>query len=197
MKVLDLGCGAGGWSIPFIEDGDEVWGIDIKNHGYPGHLIEEDIRNLDGYGFHDMDFIIGSPPCTEFSGPKHAWPKNHPANPKEGVALVKEFERLINEAQPKYWALENIANMTKWYNPKTIWRFRISHSGRRLLWGTLPIPLGPEFRFKRVFGCTRETRLKYGRRSVRNSVKRAMIPYPIARFIADTAKASVKMAKPK
>lgn len=32
MKVLDLGCGKGGWSIPFIEDGDEVWGYPIARH---------------------------------------------------------------------------------------------------------------------------------------------------------------------
>ncbi len=38
-------CGLGGWSIPFIEDGDEVWGVDIKDYGYPGQLIKEDVRN--------------------------------------------------------------------------------------------------------------------------------------------------------
>lgn len=167
-----------------------MWGIDIKDYGYPGKLIQEDIRNLDGYGFSDMDLIIGSPPCTEFSGPKHAWgpSQGHPPAPGEGVKLVKEAERFINQAQPRFWALENIQNMTKWYSPKPIWKFRISHSGRRLLWGNLQVPLGPEFRFKRVFGCTRETRLRYGRKSVRNSAKRAMIPYPIARFIADSVK---------
>ena len=190
MKVLDLFCGKGGWSIPFIEDGDEVWGVDIKDYGYPGKLILGDIRELDGYGFWDTDLIIGSPPCTEFSGPKHAWgpSQGHPPKPEEGVALVKEAERFIRQAQPQFWALENIENMRKWYDPKPIWKFRISHSGRRRLWGNIPIPLGPEFRFQRVFGCTRETRLKYGEKSVRNSARRAMIPYPIARFIADTVK---------
>lgn len=101
---------------------------------------------------------------------------------------MKEFERFINQAQPRYWALENIANMKKWYSPKPIWTFKISHSGRRLLWGNLPMALGPEFKFARVFGCTRETRIKYGRKSVRESSRRAMIPYPIARFVADNAK---------
>lgn len=39
MKILDLFCGKGGWSIPFIEQyGDEVWGIDIQDLGYPGHV---------------------------------------------------------------------------------------------------------------------------------------------------------------
>src|SRR6267378_3618119 len=70
MKVLDLFCGMGGWSKPFIEDGDEVWGIDVKDFHYPGILIKEDIRALDGYGFGDMDLIIGSPPCSEFSKAK-------------------------------------------------------------------------------------------------------------------------------
>ena len=157
MKVLDLGCGRGGWSKPFIEDGDEVWGIDIADYHYPGKLIQEDIRKLDGYGFWDMDLIIGSPPCTEFSGPKHVWgpAQGHPPNPVEGVKLVKEFERFIQQAQPRFWALENIENMRKWYDPKPIWKFRISHSGRRLLWGNLNIPLSPEMKFNRVFGCSK------------------------------------------
>jgi site-specific DNA-cytosine methylase len=190
MRVLDLCCGKGGWSIPFIEDGDDVWGIDIENHGYPGKLIKADIRELDGFGFWDMDLIIGSPPCTEFSGPKHAWGPavGHPPHPEEGVALVRECERFIQQAGPRFWALENIQAMTKWYSPKPIWKFKISHSGRRLLWGNIQFPLSPEFKFNRVFGCTRETRLRYGRKSVRNSAQRAMIPYPVARFVANTVK---------
>ena len=188
MKVLDLFCGMGGWSIPFLEDGDDVWGIDIKNYGYPGHFISSDIRELDGYGFSDMDLIIGSPPCTEFSGPKHAWPKNHPPKPEEGVKLIEEFHRFVREAQPRFWAMENIQNSEKWYKVKPQWRFKISHSGRRFLWTNIRIPLSPEFRFDRVFGCTKETRLRYGRKSVRASHLRAKIPYSIARFIADIVK---------
>ena len=64
LRVLDLFCGMGGWSIPFIEVGDEVVGIDIKNQGYPGELIIQDIKTLDGSLFRNFDLIIGSPPCT-------------------------------------------------------------------------------------------------------------------------------------
>src|SRR3989337_672554 len=111
MRVLDLFCGMGGWSIPFIEDGDEVWGIDIKDYGYPGKLILGDIRELDGYGFWDMDLIIGSPPCNESSIAKDIG--RQPRDIEAGLALVREFYRFVKEARPKLWGLENVWLMAR------------------------------------------------------------------------------------
>jgi len=71
LKVLDLFCGMGGWSIPFIEDGDFVVGVDIVNVGYPGNLILQDVRTIDGRRFRGFDLIIGSPPCAPFSHARH------------------------------------------------------------------------------------------------------------------------------
>src|SRR5436309_3262795 len=109
-KLLDLFCGMGGWSKPFIDDGDEVWGIDIENYNYPGQLIQEDVRKLDGYGFTDIDIIIGSPMCRDFSVAgrfgngqgRYHW--KVPQDPQRGMILVNEFKRFVNEAQPKIWA---------------------------------------------------------------------------------------------
>src|SRR3989337_3839591 len=116
MKVLDLFGGMGGWSIPFIENGDEVWGVDIKDYGYPGKLILGDIRELDGYGFWDMDLIIGSPTCRDFSvagrfgNGNGKWHWKVPQDPQRGLILVKEFKRFIQQAQPPFWAMENVEN---------------------------------------------------------------------------------------
>ena len=96
--MLDLCCAAGGWSVPFLEYGDEVVGIDIKKtyKPYPGQLILQDIRTVDGSRFKDFDLIIGSPPCVEFSNARyksrHVHGKN--PNPEKGMELINEFWRI-------------------------------------------------------------------------------------------------------
>ena len=59
-----------------------------------------------------------------------------------------------------------------------------------MFWGNIPIPLSPEFRFNRIMAVSKETRDRYkGTGEIRHdSASRAVIPYPIARFIADTVK---------
>jgi hypothetical protein len=197
MKVLDLFCGMGGWSIPFIEDGHEVWGIDVIDYGYPGKLVKEDIHQLDGYGFQDMDLIIGSPPCTEFSIAKEfgKYGKGQKRNIEKGFNLIADFYRFVQEAQPKFWAMENVSNLEQWWTEPPIWRFRISRGGRRSLWGNIPIGLSPEYRFQRAFGISREARRKYkelGQTDIRDPKHRAMIPYPIARFVANAVASAYK-----
>ena len=193
MKVLDLFCGKGGWSIPFLEDGDEVWGIDIKDYRYPGKLIRSDIRDLDGFGFHDMDLIIGSPPCTEFSQAKMMFagraknPYRIP-NPEKGLELVRDFYRFVEQAKPRFWAMENVSRMENWWKEKPLWRFMISIGGKRTLWGNLPLGLSPEFRFRRCFGVTKETRRRHKTQLRHTAADRALIPYPVARFVADSVK---------
>jgi len=65
MKVLDLFCGMGGWSKPWIESGHDVTGIDIMDYNYPGKFIQADLLNWEPDQYYDM--VFASPPCTEFS----------------------------------------------------------------------------------------------------------------------------------
>lgn len=185
MKVLDVCCGLGGWSIPFVEDGDEVVGIDIVPFKeYPGQIIVQDIRTIDGHRFEDYDFIVGSPPCNEFSIAKERSMANHPKIVKrdieKGLRLIHEFERIVREAKPRFWAMENVEAMTKYYTKAPSWHFMVSKGGKRCLWSNFSIPLSPQFRFKRkirdIPGWPKTRPL------------RAKIPYPIARFVADTVK---------
>mgnify|MGYP000147264852 CR=1 FL=1 len=188
LKVLDLFCGAGGWSIPFIKDGDYVVGVDIRDVGYPGKLILKDVRELDGRQFRGFDLIIGSPPCEEFSIAKEFWVhKGRLRNIEKGLELVRHFYRIVEEAQPKFWAMENVWQLTKYWHEKPIWKFRISRRGIRALWGNIPIPLALDFQFR--------TRLciDYG---WEKRYLRAKIPYPIARFIADCVKNALRAEEP-
>ncbi len=188
MKILDLFCGLGGWSIPFVEDGDEVIGIDIVNFKeYPGKLIIKDIREIQGRDFYNYDLIIGSPPCNEFSVVKEIWKgtKNE-RNVEKGLELIKEFIRVIKEAKPKIWLMENVKNLYDkgWYRKvkglgEPIDFFRISKRGYRCLWGNIkihiPEELYPETDIWRRYGW-------------KTRPYRAKIPYPIARYIANEVK---------
>jgi hypothetical protein len=202
MKILDLFCGKGGWSIPFIEDGDDVTGVDIVDLHYPGRLILEDIRNLDGRRFRDYDLIIGSPPCNDFSCASLInKTKNGGASapdPKRGLDLIKHFNRIVNEAKPRYWAMENVRRLEKFYPIKPIWHFKIGRYSWRSLWGNLNLPLSPAFEFpRRIPHSLRNTDTeifqKYGVKPLRGK-DFAMIPYPIARFIVDCLKTQMVLA---
>ena len=51
--------------------------------------------------------IIANPPCTEFSTAKCF---SHIGNLEIGMELVNHCIRIIDECNPKFWALENPAN---------------------------------------------------------------------------------------
>ena len=79
LKVIDLFCGAGGFSEGFRQMGFEVThAIDNWNPALVAHkenqpeaeVIKADIASLDPHQFPKPDVIIGGPPCTEFSGSK-------------------------------------------------------------------------------------------------------------------------------
>jgi site-specific DNA-cytosine methylase len=185
IKVLDLFCGVGGWSVPFVEDGDEVYGVDIVDYGeYPGKLIVADVRDISGKDFYGFDLIIGSPPCEEFSIAKEMWKgTDKERNVEKGLELIYEFERIVEEAKPKVWVMENVKYLWDrgWYKrpPKVI--FKISKKGFRCLWSNIDFPLMPVF-------------LEVERRDIWRSfgwgkrIYRAKIPYCIARFVADYVK---------
>lgn len=191
MKVLDLFCGRGGWSKPFVEAGDEVVGIDIVDVGYPAKLILKDVREVNGKDFVGFDCIIGSPPCAEFSEAK-----GNKGDIQNGLSLVREFLRIVEEAQPKFWIMENVTGLAKYLDFKPVWKFYIGRKGRRFLWGNILISLSPEFRFpQRIMHSGRVSTQRYWIRKgvkILNSRSYAEIPFPIAKFIHDCVKNALK-----
>lgn len=183
MKVLDLFCGMGGWSKPFVEDGDEVIGIDIIDYGYPGKLILQDIRTVTGKDFEGFDLIIGSPPCMAFSNARYRsiWIHKMKPNPVEGFELIDEFWRIVKEACPTFYAMENIKALAKYYSLAPQWEFNISKGGKRYLWTNIPIPIiTPQFIF--------EHKIRDIPGWAKTRPLRSLIPYPIARYIRDLVK---------
>jgi len=52
-----------------------------------------------------FDGVMGGPPCTEYSD------ANRHRNPTEGDRLVREFLRVVAQAQPTWFLLENVRNV--------------------------------------------------------------------------------------
>ena len=91
--------------------------------------------------------VIANPPCTEFSTARS---DGRSRNPEVGMRLVKECQRIIEEANPKFWVIENPAtgDLKKFlgqpnyvYQP---WWYGSPWTKRTALWGKFNIP-------KRVF----------------------------------------------
>ena len=122
ITVLDLFCGAGGFSEGFHQAGFEiVVGIDnweaacrtFKINGlgesFKIDLLKTDIdkilslkSNLErNHG--TIDGIIGSPPCTEFSFSKNGGK----GDIEKGMLLVRRFLLFVAIFKPKFWVMEN------------------------------------------------------------------------------------------
>ena len=122
MKVLDLFCGMGGWSIGFHREGFTCYGLDEVDVGYPYELWQTPIEEFRGGEYRDMGFdvVVASPPCTEFSILSRglaAMGKRKPPEPEKGMALVKEALRVIQLVQPRYWLIENVSGAVKYFSP--------------------------------------------------------------------------------
>ncbi|QKC99199.1 DNA cytosine methyltransferase [Mesorhizobium sp. NZP2298] len=120
-RVLDLfSAAAGGWSLGMHRAGYRTiaacevipWRRVLYSQNNPGVPVYDDVTTLtadrlvrDGHGLPDI--IVGSPPCQDISS----------ANTKgkgvdgERSGLYFEAVRLIDECRPRWFALENSANL--------------------------------------------------------------------------------------
>jgi DNA (cytosine-5)-methyltransferase 1 len=121
IRVLDLfSAAAGGWSLGMHRAGYRTiaacevihWRRALYSENNPGVPVYDDVTTLtadrlvrDGIGLPDI--VVGSPPCQDISS----------ANTKgkgvdgERSGLYFEAVRLIDECRPRWFALENSANL--------------------------------------------------------------------------------------
>ncbi len=122
--VVDLFCGAGGFSLGFLESGfkvvvgvdcDRAAALTYKANIWTSTVLVEDIKNIESsllerIAGEDITVVIGSPPCEPFTG---ANPKRYP-NPLDRLykdpigRLVLEFIRIVGDLQPKVFVMENV-----------------------------------------------------------------------------------------
>lgn len=113
LTCADLFSGAGGFSEGFRQAGFKVvaavdtWSAAIDTHkaNHPETAtFKTDLLSFEPGQLGEVDVLIGSPPCTEFSFAKRG---GH-GDIESGLRLVYRFLRLVYELQPKWWVMENV-----------------------------------------------------------------------------------------
>ena len=116
-KVLDLFCGAGGWTSGAQMAG-YTKGIGIDNdktvketfeYNHPDYeFILADLSELNPYDYnYGCDVIFGSPPCKLFSVASKS------PNPDEGMELVNAYLQWVDAQKPDKWIMENVDQVIK------------------------------------------------------------------------------------
>ncbi len=123
VSVVDLFCGAGGFSQGFREEGFNILlGVDndpsaIRSYkaNFPEALaLAEDVRDVTGRLIErlvgDVDVVIGSPPCEPFTAA-------NPGRRRDPIdrlyqdpvgQLVLHYARIVSEVRPAVFVMENV-----------------------------------------------------------------------------------------
>jgi len=107
--AYDLFCGYGGWADGLLAHGWRVVGYDNEPKcatRYPGEFVLQDVSTIAGSRLAGAGIIVASPPCQRFSEAR-ASRKHDPAT-EDDLGLLKQAVRVIREAQPRYWVIENV-----------------------------------------------------------------------------------------
>ena len=123
-KIIDLFCGAGGFSLGFIGEGYKVElandiekvALETYRFNHPeikaNKVIEGDIKqiveNINDYIDTDIDVIIGGPPCQSFSSANQQRVIDDPRN-----ILYKYYVKAVDKIRPKLILMENVRGMNK------------------------------------------------------------------------------------
>ena len=143
MKPLgiDLFCGLGGWTEGLLAEGYEVVGFDIERHEYgeeryPGQLVLQDVRTLDGRQLKDAVLIVASPPCQAYSWRAMPWRAAKMAPPPDNGLFEACFrlQREASEAAGHHvpMVVENVRGAQRWVG-RSRWNYGSFH-----LWGDVP-----------------------------------------------------------
>ena len=139
--VIDLYCGLGGWADGFLLEGYTVVGFDVVRHDYgdgvyPGQLVIQDARTLDGAQFRRAACIVASPPCQEYSYRAMPWSRVRTLPPPSNELWDACFriQREASAAAGHHIPLivENVRGAQRWVGPAA-WHF-----GSYYLWGDVP-----------------------------------------------------------
>jgi hypothetical protein len=151
--------------------GHEVLGYDIVDFSavYPGRFVQADL--LHHTDFPRADFIVASPPCTEFtraSLPRSWAAARKPADIEGACRLFRRAFEIVKIVRPQFgFIVENVRGAQKFCGPAR------EHMGSRYLWGSYP-PFQPVGERKELYG-----KWRLPPRADR-AVVRSLIPYPIS-----------------
>ena len=86
--LLARGFEAEGWSV--VSAGDILWGRDVRRFVPARHIFEG---------------VLGGSPCQDFSSARRCAPTGY------GLAMLDEFVRVVDAAQPRWFLSENVTNV--------------------------------------------------------------------------------------
>ena len=150
MKVIDLFCGAGGFSLGFkqagfdIVLGIDIWGKALETHRFNigGETLMADVRKIKARELPACDVLIDSPPCPDFSIQTHVGGKS---KKKADLSCVDAFYRILTDLNPKYWIWENVPGVKKYlyFQPYMILdaqEYGVPQRRKRIFVGNFPVP---------------------------------------------------------
>lgn len=131
------------------DTGSDTWPYRSED-GYEVITIGSEIGVENYHPDRDIHGIIANPVCTEFSAARYGETfgggKRAPSDPEAGMTMVEECLRIIDEAKPKWAALENpatgllrnyLGKPTYSYEP---WEYGSPWTKRTGLWGYFTKP---------------------------------------------------------
>ncbi|MEM9884893.1 MAG: DNA (cytosine-5-)-methyltransferase [Bacteroidota bacterium] len=118
--AIDLYSGIGGWTMGMkLSDVENIasyewWQEANQTHNFNFNTQHKEfnIRELVAENLHyehPIDFVVGSPPCTQFSFAN----KGGNGDIADGLIDIYKFLEVVEHLQPKYWAMENVPRVAK------------------------------------------------------------------------------------
>lgn len=131
--ILDLCGGTGSWSRFYKHAGYGVRNITLPDFDVLTYKPPENV-----YG------ILAAPPCTEFSV-LNCKAEARERKPEEGLKIVLACMRIIQQSDPKWWAMENPVGYLREYMGKPTatfqpWQYGDPWTKRTDLWGSFSVP---------------------------------------------------------
>lgn len=116
MRAVDLYSGVGGWSLGLALAGIEVVASyerfepanETNRLNNRHNAFKADIRtmNLDDLP-DDIDLVVGSPPCTQFSYSN----RGGGGDLTDGLKDIARFLTIVRHLRPTFWAMENVPRL--------------------------------------------------------------------------------------
>ena len=175
---VDLCCGLGGVADGFLAAGYRVVGYDIVDHGYPGELCIQDVREVDSivaqWQGQDITVLWASPPCQEVSLWDMPWGRNRNLPPPD-LSIFQACFELGRQLKPRVFVLENVRGAQRWIGRAPL------HRGPYYFWGDVALmPMLAARHMKTGKLSNRLVGRQTWREHLTSPLERARIPFEIS-----------------